>query len=118
MLVVYDITSRQSWESVKRWVDIVRRSLPDHEPMISFILGTCALAPPPPRRLHVHKSHVARAQLNRSRPCGLLAVVGAKSDLTSQRQVSVEEGNALADEVGAIGWTEVSSLTGVNGKQP
>jgi hypothetical protein len=55
--------------------------------------------------------------LNRSLPCGLLAVVGAKSDLTSQRQVSVEEGEALADQVGAIGWTEVSSLTGVNGKQ-
>jgi hypothetical protein len=36
--------------------------------------------------------------------------------MTSQRQVSVEEGEALADEVGAIGWTEVSSLNGVNGK--
>jgi hypothetical protein len=37
--------------------------------------------------------------------------------MTSQRQVSVEEGKALADEVGAIGWAEVSSVTGSNGKQ-
>jgi hypothetical protein len=44
MLVVYDITFRQSWEGVKRWVEDARRSLPDHEPMIPFILGT--LAPP------------------------------------------------------------------------
>jgi hypothetical protein len=38
--------------------------------------------------------------------------------MTSQRQVSSEEGEALANEVGAIWWTEVSSLTGANGKQP
>jgi hypothetical protein len=38
--------------------------------------------------------------------------------MTSKRQVSSEEGKALADEVGAIGWIEVSSLTGVNGKLP
>jgi GTPase SAR1 family protein len=49
MLVVYDITSRQSWENVKRWVEDVRRTLPDQ--MIPFIVGTCALASPP-RRLH------------------------------------------------------------------
>jgi GTPase SAR1 family protein len=114
MLVVYDITFRQSWESVKRWVEDVRRSLPDHEPMIPFILGTCTC------------SSTARATFTRALACafatesltpdGLLAVVGAKSDLTSQRQVSAEEGKALADEVGAIGWTEVSSLTGANGK--
>ena len=59
MLVVYDITSRQSWENVKRWVEDVRRTLPEHDPMIPFIVGTCALAPLP-RRLH---SHVATESL-------------------------------------------------------
>jgi hypothetical protein len=59
MLVVYDITSRQSWESVTRWVEDVRRSLPEHEPMIPFILGTCALVHHL-RRLH---SHVATESL-------------------------------------------------------
>jgi hypothetical protein len=44
------------------------------------------------------------------------SAVGAKSDLTARRQLSGEEGEALADEVGAIAWTEISSLTGANGK--
>jgi hypothetical protein len=110
--VVYDITSRQSWKNVKSWVEDVRRWLSEHESMIPFIVGTCAL-------VHHHRDDFIHiSPLNRSLPCGLLAVVGAKSDLNSQRQVSVEEGKALADEVGAIGWTEVSSLTGANGKQP
>ena len=38
--------------------------------------------------------------------------VGTKNDLEDQRQVSPEEGQALAQELGAAGWAETSSLTG------
>jgi hypothetical protein len=34
MLVVYDVTVRESWVNVKRWVEDVRRMLPEHEPMV------------------------------------------------------------------------------------
>jgi hypothetical protein len=54
MLVVYDITVRQSWENVQRWVEEARRMLPEHEPMVPFILGTYALA----HHRRVHSSGV------------------------------------------------------------
>ncbi|ELR13791.1 Ras subfamily protein [Acanthamoeba castellanii str. Neff] len=39
-------------------------------------------------------------------------LVGTKNDLEHQRQVSPEEGQALALELGAAGWAKTSSLTG------
>ncbi|ELR16222.1 Fbox domain and Ankyrin repeat containing protein [Acanthamoeba castellanii str. Neff] len=39
-------------------------------------------------------------------------LVGTKNDLEHQRQVSPEEGQALALELGAAGWAETSSRTG------
>jgi hypothetical protein len=41
--------------------------------------------------------------------------VGTKSDLAARRQVSPEEGQVLALELGAAGWAEVSSCTGDGG---
>jgi hypothetical protein len=42
----------------------------------------------------------------------VVRAVGTKNDLAQQRQVSREEGQALALELGAAGWAETSSLTG------
>jgi hypothetical protein len=41
--------------------------------------------------------------------------VGTKRDLSAWRQVTAEEGQALATELGALGWCEVSSLHGTGG---
>ena len=41
--------------------------------------------------------------------------MGSQNDLVARRCVSPEEGQALAQELGAVGWHEVSSLNGSGG---
>jgi hypothetical protein len=42
IMVVYDVTARETWENVKRWVEDIRQSSPEEGPMTPFILGTHA----------------------------------------------------------------------------
>lgn len=73
-VVVYDISNRQSFVNVKRWVEEVRAE----------------------RGADV-----------------IVAIVGNKTDLADKRQVSVEEGEAMAKELGAL-FLETSAKAGFN----
>jgi hypothetical protein len=46
LLVIYDITTRSSWENAKYWVEEAR-SLVDHVDMMPFILGRLQSFPSP-----------------------------------------------------------------------
>ncbi len=76
-VVCYDITSRQSFESIKSWVEQARQIRGDKVTMI---------------------------------------IVGNKIDLAEKRQVSTEDGQALANELGTM-FTETSAKVGINVKQ-
>jgi Ras-related protein Rab-6A len=73
-VVVYDISNRQSFLNVRRWVEEVRTE----------------------RGQDV-----------------IIAIVGNKTDLSDKRQVSVEEGEALAKDLGAL-FLETSAKAGFN----
>ncbi len=73
-LVTYDITRRQSFQNLRKWVEEAKAE----SPRISLI------------------------------------VVGNKNDMEDLRDVSTEEGQAYADEIGAIGFIETSAKTGDN----
>lgn len=47
-------------------------------------------------------------------PNQLFILVGNKNDLDDLREISTEEGQAKADELGAIKYIETSALTGTN----
>ena len=76
-VVCYDITSRQSFENVKSWVEQARQIRGEAVTMI---------------------------------------IVGNKIDLAEKRQVSTEDGQALANELGTM-FTETSAKVGINVKQ-
>jgi small GTP-binding protein len=73
-LVVYDITSRKSFESLSFWIEDLKK----------YCEATTAIV-----------------------------LVGNKSDLIQQREVSTEEGKAVADHHG-IPFFEISAKTGAN----
>lgn len=75
-VIVYDISNRQSFQNVSRWVDEVRAE---------------------------RGSDV------------IIALVGNKSDLVDQRQVSIEEGDAKARELKVL-FIETSAKAGFNVK--
>jgi small GTP-binding protein len=47
-------------------------------------------------------------------PSSKFVLIGNKADLTDMRNVSKEEGEALAKEIGAISFFETSAKTGAN----
>lgn len=77
-LVVYDITNRKSFESVKQWIDDARKERGEDASFVTFLVGN-------------------------------------KKDLGDDRQVTAEEGEALAQKLSCL-FAEVSakSGTGVN----
>lgn len=72
-LIVYDVTGRDSFNSVRKWVEDVRRECGED--------------------------------------CSVLLLVGNKSDLLDARQVTTEEGEALAAELSML-FMESSARTG------
>ncbi|ODV89962.1 hypothetical protein CANCADRAFT_98731 [Tortispora caseinolytica NRRL Y-17796] len=75
-VVIYDITSRESFECTKRWVDDVRSERGDDV---------------------------------------IIMLVGNKTDLADKRQVTLEQGEALAKELNAS-FMETSAKAGYNVK--
>jgi hypothetical protein len=41
--------------------------------------------------------------------------VGTKADLAKEREVLQEEGQSMANQIGAVGWAEVSSAENSGG---
>ena len=74
ILVVYDVTDRQSFEDVHKWMNEIK--------------------------------NYAASNVK-------LVLVGNKSDLVESRQVSIDEGVKLADEIG-VSFFETSAKTGYN----
>ncbi|KAL2068361.1 hypothetical protein VTL71DRAFT_16459 [Oculimacula yallundae] len=79
IILVYDISNRDSFLSMSRWFDEVE---------------------------------------NNAQPGAVTYLVGAKLDREGSRTVSREEGEALAEERGAVGWCEVSAKTRENVRKP
>lgn len=77
VMVVYDITSRESFHNVRKWVATFMENCTSDDGQSPVFL-----------------------------------IVGTQNDLVARRCVSPEEGQALAQELGAVGWHEVSSLNG------
>ena len=77
VVVCYDITSQQSFQNVKSWVEQARQIRGEDITII---------------------------------------IVGNKIDLAEKRQVSTEDGQALANELSTM-FTETSAKVGINVKQ-
>lgn len=73
-VVSYDVTSRKSFDSVKKWVDVVRKERGEESGVVMFLVAN-------------------------------------KKDLTDMREVSTEEGQALADKM-QMTFCELSAKTG------
>ncbi|MHA1148840.1 MAG: Rab family GTPase [Promethearchaeota archaeon] len=76
VLMVYDLTVRKTFESMRNWIADIKKSLKSSTLIISFMIGN-------------------------------------KNDLEDERQVSREEAEALAQELG-VEYLETSALTGEN----
>ncbi|KAJ3673752.1 hypothetical protein LUZ60_005744 [Juncus effusus] len=74
-IIVYDISDRQSFLNVSKWIEEV----------------------------HTQKRHDV-----------IIVLVGNKNDLIDQRQVSLDEGEAKARELGVIVFMETSAKSGFN----
>jgi len=105
ILVVYDITDLASFENVtNRWIVELRSSGAINSPL-PFLLGAFRLT----NSISWCCLWWLKGKLS------LIDAVGTKSDLQRSRVVTPEEGKKLAHAIGAIGWTEVSSVTGSGG---
>jgi GTPase SAR1 family protein len=106
VLMVYDTTCRESFNNIKdRWVENMRSNI-DGTALPAFMLGTSFPTFRPKINIVVIFSC----------PCSAVPLVGTKVDLSESRAVTPDEGQALALELGASGWAEVSSLNGAGGK--
>lgn len=73
-VVVYDVTSRKSFDSVKKWVDVVRKERGEESGVVMFLVAN-------------------------------------KKDLNDMREVTTEEGQALADKM-PMTFCELSAKSG------
>jgi Ras-related protein Rab-6A len=73
-VVVYDVTSRKSFDSVKKWVEVVRKERGEESGVVMFLVAN-------------------------------------KKDLNDMREVTTEEGQALADKM-PMTFCELSAKTG------
>lgn len=113
VMVVYDITSRESFHNVRKWVaTFMENCTSDDGQSPVFLIGI-----PPNAMCGYGNLVVGRPELTPGRALtdANVAPVGTQNDLVARRCVSPEEGQALAQELGAVGWHEVSSLNGSGG---
>lgn len=86
IVLVYDVSNRSSFSGIRQYHDQLRQ---DHQ-----------------RVTHNTNSPVRFERLP-------IMIVGSKADLASERAVSIEEGTALAKELGC-GFVETSATQGIN----
>lgn len=106
-MVVYDITSRLSFERVGRIVERVHRVKEDSAPYAPSPASPSHTHPGSP---YAHPASASAASGSRRPP---IVLVGNKADDFRQRQVGTDEATQLARNMGC-GFFETSAKTGAN----
>lgn len=104
VLLMYDISNRATFLSMERWFLEAETNTTE-----DIALHLVCLPPPPPHTTNLPTTEILTKRNKQ---------VGTKLDKASQgREVSTEEGRALAEAHGAL-FSEVSSLTRQNVRKP